>query len=69
MQEACDLPLQLGRLREVGKGRRAFEKFSLDFGRESAPSHHDCRSETVQNMLVFVGILIDIEGWRPGPPL
>ena len=69
MQETRDLALRGSCLREIGQRSGVFEEVPLDFGRESTPSHHDCRSETVQNMLVFVGILIDIEGSRPGPPL
>ena len=61
MQEARDLALQRGCLREVGEGSRVFEEFPLDFGRESTPSHDDGRSQTFQNFLVVPGSLINLE--------
>jgi hypothetical protein len=53
MQEARDLSLQLGHLRKVDEGRRVFEEFPSDFGRESTPPHDDGRSQTFKNLLFF----------------
>lgn len=50
MQVARDLSSQLRRLPEVSKGRSVVEELPLDVGRESGPSHHDGRTQTVQNM-------------------
>ena len=60
VQEARDLPLQLGRLSEIGEGRGVFEKFALDFCGKRAPSHNDGRSQTFENFLVFGESLIDL---------
>ena len=53
MQVARDLSSQLRRMREVSEGSSVDEEFPLDFGRKSAPSHHNGRTQTVQNMLFF----------------
>ncbi len=50
MQVARDLSSQLRRMREVSEGSSVVEEFPLDFGRKSAPSHHNGRTQTVQNM-------------------
>jgi hypothetical protein len=60
VQEARNLPLQLGRLSEIGEGGSVFEEFALDFGWECAPSHDDGRSQIFQNFLVFGEGLIDL---------
>ena len=52
MQKPRDLPLWRGCLPEVGEGGRVLEEFPLDFGRKSAPSHDDGRSQTFQNFSV-----------------
>ena len=55
MQKPRDLSLWRGCPREVGEGSRVFEEFPLDFGRKSAPSHNDGRSQTFEDLLVVPG--------------
>jgi hypothetical protein len=53
MQEAGDLSLQLGHFRKFDEGRCVFEELPLDFGRESAPSQNDGRSQPSKDLLFF----------------
>ena len=70
MQKARDLSLRRGCLREVGEGSRVFEEFPLDFGRKSAPSHDDGRSQTFQNFPFLRLSLINLQICRRlGHPL
>ena len=63
MKETSYPPFQLGRLLQIADGIVAVEiiertgvveKLTLELRGESAPPHHDCRSQAPQNMLIFV---------------
>src|SRR5689334_3295183 len=64
MQEARDLPLDLGRLREIAERGRVLEELSLNFGREGTPSQDDRGSQTFQNLLFFGESFVDFQRCR-----
>ena len=64
VQKARDLSLRRDGLRAIGEGGRLVEEFPLDFGRETAPSQDDGRSQTFQNFLVLAESPINLQTCR-----